>query len=163
MCQTGFPESRPTGYLRCPRMTGTRMLQKLLCEWKVSRFNKLQKTSEIFKVMWKTIRNKQTWQGILKNRAKDASTVYVDTTITPHLRYHSGTSKLINTQADNVPMIIRWPESLNIKGKRGQKRSELVELRDQIGTSLFRLIFKTGICHRLSTTSLPCWINYIYF
>jgi arylsulfatase A-like enzyme len=30
----------------------------------------------------------------------------------------------------NVPMIIRWPESLNINAKRGQNVSELVEMRD---------------------------------
>ncbi len=29
-----------------------------------------------------------------------------------------------------VPMIIRWPETLHLKAKRGQSRSELVELRD---------------------------------
>lgn len=33
-----------------------------------------------------------------------------------------------------VPMIIRWPESLNLKAKRGQKYSELVALRDVFPT-----------------------------
>jgi arylsulfatase len=35
-----------------------------------------------------------------------------------------------------VPMIIRWPESLKLKAKRGQKISELVELRDILPTFL---------------------------
>ena len=30
----------------------------------------------------------------------------------------------------NIPMIIRWPESLNVKSKRGQSVAELVEMRD---------------------------------
>jgi arylsulfatase len=35
-----------------------------------------------------------------------------------------------------VPMIIRWPESMKLKAKRGQKFSELVELRDVLPTFL---------------------------
>jgi arylsulfatase len=35
-----------------------------------------------------------------------------------------------------VPMILRWPEDLQMKAKRGQKRSELVELRDVLPTFL---------------------------
>jgi len=35
-----------------------------------------------------------------------------------------------------IPMILRWPENLKIKAKRGQTRSELVELRDVLPTFL---------------------------
>jgi arylsulfatase len=35
-----------------------------------------------------------------------------------------------------IPMILRWPSSLGIKAKRGQVRSELVELRDVFPTFL---------------------------
>jgi arylsulfatase A-like enzyme len=35
-----------------------------------------------------------------------------------------------------IPMIIRWPENLEIEGKRGQIRKELVELRDIFPTFL---------------------------
>ena len=35
-----------------------------------------------------------------------------------------------------IPMILRWPENFQIKAKRGQKRSELVELRDILPTFL---------------------------
>jgi arylsulfatase len=35
-----------------------------------------------------------------------------------------------------IPMIIRWPSSLEIKARRGQVRSELVELRDVFPTFL---------------------------
>ncbi len=40
---------------------------------------------ELFRDMWNRLLNKQVWQGILKNCAKDGSTYYVDTTITPIL------------------------------------------------------------------------------
>lgn len=36
----------------------------------------------------------------------------------------------------NVPMIIRWPESLNIKAERGQVVEQLVEIRDILPTFL---------------------------
>lgn len=35
-----------------------------------------------------------------------------------------------------IPMIIRWPESMGLKAKRGQTRTELVELRDVLPTFL---------------------------
>jgi arylsulfatase len=36
----------------------------------------------------------------------------------------------------NVPMIVRWPGQIGLKAKRGQVRSELVELRDVLPTFL---------------------------
>ena len=36
----------------------------------------------------------------------------------------------------NIPMIMRWPESLSIQAERGQIREELVELRDVLPTFL---------------------------
>lgn len=36
----------------------------------------------------------------------------------------------------NIPMILRWPENLQMKAKRGQVRNELVELRDVLPTFL---------------------------
>ena len=35
-----------------------------------------------------------------------------------------------------IPMILRWPENLQLQAKRGQKRDELVELRDVLPTFL---------------------------
>lgn len=35
-----------------------------------------------------------------------------------------------------IPMILRWPESMQLKAKRGQVRTELVELRDVLPTFL---------------------------
>ena len=57
-------------------------------------------SSEIFKVMWETILNKQPWHGILKNRAKDGSVYYVDTTITPILTSTGEIEKFISIRHD---------------------------------------------------------------
>lgn len=56
--------------------------------------------SEIYKTMWETMLNKQTWHDILKNRAKDGSTYYVDTTITPILASNGEIEKFIAIRHD---------------------------------------------------------------
>ena len=40
---------------------------------------------EIFRNMWETIKNKQSWHGIIKNRAKNGNVNYMNTTIVPIL------------------------------------------------------------------------------
>jgi len=56
--------------------------------------------SDLFRVLWKTILNKQPWHGILKNRAKDGSTCYVDTTISPILASNGEIEKFIAIRHD---------------------------------------------------------------
>jgi len=45
-------------------------------------------TKEVFENLWKTIKNKQVWKGIIKNRAKDGSTYIVQATIIPIVDKH---------------------------------------------------------------------------
>ena len=44
-----------------------------------------ESSKKIFQELWKTIQNKETWHGVLKNRRKDGQFYYVNITIKPIL------------------------------------------------------------------------------
>ena len=44
---------------------------------------------ELFQNLWKTILSKKTWHGTVKNRKKDGSSYWVDTTVSPILNQHN--------------------------------------------------------------------------
>jgi PAS domain S-box-containing protein/diguanylate cyclase (GGDEF)-like protein len=56
--------------------------------------------SEVFKVLWETILNKKPWHGIIKNRSKDGSTYYVDSSITPILDNNGDIKQFIAIRHD---------------------------------------------------------------
>lgn len=60
---------------------------------------------EFFADMWKTLRKKQVWKGILKNRAKDGTVYYVDSTITPILDAHGNIEKFLALRHDITKVI----------------------------------------------------------
>lgn len=67
---------------------------------------------ELFAQMWETILGKKVWQGILKNRAKDGSTYYVDTTITPILR-NDGTIKKFLALRHDITKVIEQEQKIS--------------------------------------------------
>lgn len=56
--------------------------------------------SEVFNVLWKTILDKKPWRGIIKNRSKDGSTYYVDSSITPILDHNGKIKQFIAIRHD---------------------------------------------------------------
>lgn len=60
---------------------------------------------EVFTQMWETILGKKVWHGILKNRAKDGSTYYVDTTIAPILQHDGSIKKFLALRHDITKVI----------------------------------------------------------
>ena len=60
---------------------------------------------KFFSGLWETILKKQPWQGVIKNRAKDGSTYYVDTTITPVLGKNSKIEKFLALHHDITKVI----------------------------------------------------------
>jgi len=53
-----------------------------------------------FKQMWETILSKKRWRGVIKNRAKDGSIYYVDSTITPILDENNDIIEFISIRQD---------------------------------------------------------------
>lgn len=70
-----------------------------------------ENSSLLFTQMWETLLKKQVWQGILKNRAKDGSAYYVDTTITPILDKNGEIKKFLALR-HNITKIIEQEERI---------------------------------------------------
>ena len=56
--------------------------------------------SEVFKEMWETIKQKKTWQGVIKNLNKDGSSYYVQSTIKPIVDYDNNIIEYIGIRTD---------------------------------------------------------------
>lgn len=80
-------------------------------------------SAETFKELWSTIQSKNTWNGVLKNSAKDGSTYYVNTMVFP----------ILNT--DNEIL-----EYMSIR----HDLTELFELHHEIETTQEEIIYKMG-------------------
>jgi diguanylate cyclase (GGDEF)-like protein/PAS domain S-box-containing protein len=67
--------------------------------------------SSLYKAMWRTILAKKTWQGKLKNRAKDGSTYWVDSTISPILDKDGNIVEFIAIR-HNITTLLQQQEKL---------------------------------------------------
>ena len=56
--------------------------------------------SYVFKEMWATIKNKKTWQGIIKNLNKNGTSYYVQSTIKPIIDYNGKIVEYIGIRTD---------------------------------------------------------------
>ena len=58
-------------------------------------------TKELFKELWETIKDKkEIWRGVIKNRAKDGTTYYVDTVIMPISDESGNIKEFISVRSD---------------------------------------------------------------
>ncbi len=60
---------------------------------------------ELFAQMWKTIQNKQIWQGALKNSKKDGSAYYVQSTVAPILDENGEIEEFLSIRYDQSEFI----------------------------------------------------------
>ena len=64
-----------------------------------------ESSSAVFKDLWKTIKSKSTWQGVIKNRAKDGSTYIVSATVMPILNDSKEIMEYIAIRQDITELI----------------------------------------------------------
>ena len=81
-----------------------------------------------FKQMWQTILQKKTYKSTVKNRAKDGSTFYVNTTVCPILNEDGEIEEFIAIRYD-VTESVRLSEALIAKDEELQDLNETLELR----------------------------------
>lgn len=81
--------------------------------------------------MWETITQKKVWKGIIKNRAKDGSSYYVDATIVPILNHYNEIIEYFSVRTDitrqvkaKEDIISSQKEILYTLGEMGEMRSQ---------------------------------------
>jgi len=83
---------------------------------------------EKFKALWDTIKSKKVYKDTVKNRAKDGSTFYVNTTVIPILGVDDEIVEFIAIRYD-VTKEVFYKEELLKKEKQLQELNETLELR----------------------------------
>ena len=88
-------------------------------------------SKSIYKHMWSTIQNKKTWNGLIKNRAKDGSAYYVEATIIPLLNSENEIIEYISVRTDitkeielREDIVATQKEVLHTLGELGEWRSK---------------------------------------
>jgi len=94
---------------------------------------------EVFEDMWSTIKNKKTWNGIIKNKKKDGSHYWVDTTIKPILNNENKIVEYISIRND-VTELEDSKEVLNNALEEGNQTLEsqmnyIVQYEDAVSKS----------------------------
>jgi len=84
-----------------------------------------------FKELWDTIKNKQVWEGTIKNLAKDGSAYYVEATVMPLLNAKGEVLEYISVRTDITPeielrndIVSSQEEILYTLGELGEWRSK---------------------------------------
>ncbi|EDZ61891.1 response regulator receiver modulated metal dependent phosphohydrolase [Sulfurimonas gotlandica GD1] len=88
-------------------------------------------SNEIYKEMWETITNKKTWNGLVKNIAKDGSNYYFESTIIPIVNYNNEIVEYISIRTDITKemelqndIVATQEEVLQTLGELGEWRSK---------------------------------------
>ncbi len=86
--------------------------------------------SSNFKLLWETIKNKKTFKATVKNLAKNGTTFYVNTTVTPILNSDGEILEFIAIRYDTTKEVLLKEELLK-KDKELQELNKTLELKVQ--------------------------------
>jgi len=92
---------------------------------------------ETFERFWKTILNKKIWKGTVKNRAKDGSTFYVNTTVIPIIDWNGEIVEFVAIRYD-VTKSVKLQEKLQKKEKELESLNKDLERRVEEQTKKLR-------------------------
>ena len=95
-----------------------------------------------FKLLWQTIKAKKIYKSTVKNRAKDGSTFYVNTTVTPILNEHGEIEEFIAIRYD-VTQEVFYKESLEKKEKELELLNSELEKRVEAKTKELKELNET--------------------
>ena len=97
---------------------------------------------EVFKTLWDTIKLKKTYISMVKNRAKDGTTFYVNTTVIPILNEDGDIEEFIAIRY-NITKSIALTESLQQKEEELEQLNATLEDRVKKQTKELRKLNKT--------------------
>lgn len=70
--------------------------------------------AKVYQNLWRTIKSKRTWQGLILNKKKDGSHYYVKTVIVPILDQHNKVSRYLSIRND-VTDIVKARQTIRIQ------------------------------------------------
>jgi PAS domain S-box-containing protein len=87
-------------------------------------------SSEFIKDIWTTIANGKVWKGDIKNRAKDGSTYWVDTTIVPFLNHVSKPYQYVAIRSD-ITKRKEGEEQIKLSNEKTIADAHVMELKNK--------------------------------
>ncbi|MDF1643038.1 MAG: PAS domain S-box protein [Pseudomonadales bacterium] len=101
--------------------------------------------TEFFRQMWRTISAGKTWKGIVKNKAKDGSTYWVDSTIHPVLNDLGVAYRYISIRTDIT-------DSVLLKHQYEEQRNELQLIIDS-APSILLFVDQNGVLRKVNRSA----------
>lgn len=104
-------------------------------------------SKEFFSHLWKTISSGEVWKGEIKNKAKDSSFYWVNTTIVPFLNREGEPYQYLSIRTE-VTELKRVEEELQLmmtkmmRIQEGERKKISRDLHDGVGQSLFSLLIQ---------------------
>lgn len=110
---------------------------------------------EIYKEMWATIRNKEIFKGVIKNKAKDGSEYVVNATILPIMNDETETLsgymaiRFLVTDEENKKREFRT-QVRNLMTKNNEEKASLLNTIEELNAQIFKLENSDYIEQRLA-------------